>query len=248
MPAQSATYDSIGERFEAFTDSASQRSVETETFFHMVGDIKGKSVLDLACGFGFFGRELLRQGASKVMGVDISASMIELARQESARNKEAIEYKVANVLDLGILPQGPFDRATAAWLFNYAQSPEDVETMFAIVAKNLKPGGKLIAYTVEPDYQLAQGNFTTYGVRLLNEQPHNGGYRCDAEFVTDPPSAFTFYRWSREVYENAISKAGFTRFEWQKPIISQKNRDKFPDGYWDNFERNCLQTGLICIR
>lgn len=49
MPAQSATYDSIGERFEAFTDSASQRSVETETFFHMVGDIKGKSVLNRTC-------------------------------------------------------------------------------------------------------------------------------------------------------------------------------------------------------
>ncbi|MBP5133963.1 class I SAM-dependent methyltransferase, partial [Pseudomonas protegens] len=73
MTSQAATYDSIGERFEDFTDTASQRSVETETFFHMVGAIQGKSVLDLACGFGYFGRELSHQGASKVVGVDISS-------------------------------------------------------------------------------------------------------------------------------------------------------------------------------
>lgn len=248
MAGQSAVYDSIGERFEAFTDSASQRSVETETFFHMAGDVKGKSVLDMACGFGFFGRELLRRGASQVIGVDISASMIELAREESRRNGEAIQYKVCNVLNLGILPEGPFDRVSAAWLFNYAQSPAELDEMFAVVARNLKPGGKLIAYTVEPDYQLAAGNFTAYGVHVLNEQPHHGGFRCDAQFVTEPPSAFTFYRWSREDYTRAISKAGFSGFEWQKPVISQANRNKFHDGYWDIFERNCLQTGLICTR
>lgn len=248
MAGQSAAYDSIGERFEAFTDSASQRSVETQTFFHMMGDVKGKSVLDLACGFGFFGRELYRQGASKVVGVDISSSMIELARKESARNNEAIEYMVSNVADMGTLPQGPFDRVSAAWLFNYAQSIDELEKMFAVVAKNLKPGGRLIAYTVDPGFQLAQGNFTKYGVHVLNEQPHKGGFRCDAEFVTQPPSAFTFYRWSREAYETALSKAGFSTFEWQKPIISKANRDKFPAGYGDDFERNCLQTGLVCTR
>lgn len=244
MTSQTATYDAIGERFEAFTDSASQRSVETETFFHMVGDIKNKSVLDLACGFGYFGRELYRQGASQVVGVDISSSMIELARKESARNQEAIEYHVANVCDMGVL--GHFDRVTAAWLFNYAQSPRELEDMFQVVARNMLPGAKLIAYTVDPGFQLSRGNFTKYGVHVLSEEPHEGGYRHHAEFVTQPPSAFTFHRWSRAVYEHAIMKAGFSKLQWQKPIISDINRTNHPKGYWDDFERNCLQTGLIC--
>lgn len=244
MSRQTATYDSIGERFEDFTDTASQRFVETETFFHMVGDIKGKSVLDLACGFGYFGRELYHQGASKVVGVDISLSMIELARKESARNQEPIEYHVANVCDMGVL--GQFDRVTAAWLFNYAQTPQELEKMFEVVAKNMVSGGKLIAYTVDPGFQLQRGNFTKYGVHVLSEEPHAGGFRHHAEFVTQPPSAFTFHRWSRETYENAILKAGFSKLQWQKPIISAANRAKHPQGYWDDFERNCLQIGLIC--
>jgi len=187
MTSQAATYDSIGERFEDFTDTASQRSVETETFFHMVGAIQGKSVLDLACGFGYFGRELYHQGASKVVGVDISSSMIELARKESARNQEAIEYHVANVCDMGVL--GHFDRVTAAWLFNYAQSPQELEKMFKVVARNMVPGGKLIAYTVDPGFELQRGNFTKYGVHVLSEEAHAGGFRHHAEFVTQPPSA-----------------------------------------------------------
>lgn len=244
MTNQTATYDAIGERFEDFTDTASQRSVETETFFHMVGNIRNKSVLDLACGFGYFGRELYHQGARKVVGVDISSSMIELARKESARNKEAIEYHVASVCDMGVL--GQFDRVTAAWLFNYAASPQELEKMFQVVARNMVSGGKLIAYTVDPDFQLSRGNFTKYGVRVLTEEPHEGGYRHHAEFVTQPPSAFTFHRWSRDVYEQAIMKAGFSKFQWQKPIISEANRTKHPQGYWNDFEGNCLQTGLIC--
>ncbi|MDX9680868.1 class I SAM-dependent methyltransferase [Pseudomonas protegens] len=244
MTSQAATYDSIGERFEDFTDTASQRSVETETFFHMVGAIQGKSVLDLACGFGYFGRELYHQGASKVVGVDISSSMIKLARKESARNQEAIEYHVANVCDMGVL--GHFDRVTAAWLFNYAQSPQELEKMFKVVARNMVPGGKLIAYTVDPGFELQRGNFTKYGVHVLSEEAHAGGFRHHAEFVTQPPSAFTFHRWSRDTYEHAILKAGFSKLQWQKPIISVANRAKHPVGYWDDFERNCLQTGLIC--
>ncbi|WP_191485578.1 class I SAM-dependent methyltransferase [Pseudomonas sp. FEN] len=246
MTTQTATYDTIGERFESFTDSASQRAVETATFFHMVGDVKNKSVLDLACGFGYFGRELYHQGASKVVGVDISAAMIELARKESARNKEAIEYHVSNVCDMGVL--GQFDLITAAWLFNYAQSPRELDKMFQVVAQNLAPGGKVVAYTVDPDFELQRGNFTKYGVHVLTEEAHEGGFRYNAEFVTQPPSPFTFHRWSRDLYERAIMKAGFSRYQWQKPIISEAIRTKHPKGYWDDFEKNCLQTGLICTR
>ena len=246
MTVGNAMYDAIGARFEEFTDSASQRSVETETFFSMVGDVRGKSVLDLACGYGFFGRELYRRGAKAVVGVDISPSMIQLARDESARNGESIEYHVRNVAEMETL--GQFGPITAAWLFNYAQPPAELEKMFAVAARNLRPGGRLVAYTVEPDYRLALGNFTTYGVTVKNEQPHLGGYRCDAEFVTHPPSAFTFYRWGRDVYERAIQRAGFSEWHWQKPIISQQSRSRYPADYWEQFERNCLQTGLVCTR
>ena len=95
-----STYDSIGGLFENFTDTAAQRAVEVRTLMHMAGDVKGQSVLDLACGYGFFGRELLRKGASHVVGVDISEKMIDLAREESRKNGDTIEFHVRNVCNM----------------------------------------------------------------------------------------------------------------------------------------------------
>ncbi|WP_319924385.1 hypothetical protein [Xenorhabdus littoralis] len=71
-------YDSIGESYEHFYNSVAQRRVEVRTLFNMVGEIQGKSILDLACGYGYFGRELYNRGASRVVGVDIYSSYFKM--------------------------------------------------------------------------------------------------------------------------------------------------------------------------
>lgn len=239
-------YDSIGERFEDFTQTAAQRAVEERTIFHMTGNVAGLKVLDLACGFGYFSRALYRRGAVRVVGVDISARMIELARAKSKKYGEQLSFHVHNVAEMKIL--GEFDLVNAAWLFNYAESPEDLAKMFRAAAANLKPDGKLVAYTVDPDFSLEKGNFERYGVDVRNETPWRGGFRHDAQFVTQPPSAFTFYRWSRAEYERAILAAGFMTFYWQKPLLALSDIAARPDGFWSVFQSNCLQTGLVCQR
>jgi len=241
---QEHVYDAIGESFGEFADTAAQRAVEIRTVMHMAGDVRGLRVLDLACGYGFFGRELLARGASHVIGVDISEKMIDLAKQESRKNGDSIEFHVRNVCDMESF--GEFDMVMAAWLFNYADSPDDLKKMFKAVERNLKPSGRLVAYTVEPDFCLADGNFIDYGVNVMTEEPWCGGFRHQAEFVTTPPSPFTFYRWSRKTYEQAISEAGLGQAQWQKPILSEDDIKKRRAGFWDTFQSNCLQTGLIC--
>ncbi|MGN4073031.1 class I SAM-dependent methyltransferase [Burkholderia gladioli] len=239
-----ARYDSIGGLFEDFTQSAAQRAIEVRTIFHMIGDVSGKSVLDLACGFGFFGREIYRRGAASVVGVDISEKMIDLAREESRKYGDPLEFHVRDVANME--PLGQFDLVNAAWLFNYADSVENLRKMFKVVRASLKPDGKLVAYTVDPDFSLAKGNFAKYGVNVLNERPWGPGHRHDAEFVTEPPSPFSFYRWSRADYESAIAEAGFSHFEWQKPLLGADDIATHPPGFWDVFQNNCLQTGLVC--
>lgn len=237
-------YDSIGGLFENFTDTAAQRAVEVRTLMHMAGDVKGQSVLDLACGYGFFGRELLNKGASRVVGVDISEKMIDLAREESRKNGDTIEFHVRNVCNMESF--GKFDMVMAAWLFNYAESLDDMKKMFKAVANNLKPSGRLVAYTVEPDFQLAKGNFNNYGVNVLTEEPWHEGFRHQAEFVTTPPSPFTFFRWSRQDYEAAMAEAGLREVHWQKPLLLESDIKRYTPGFWDTFQNNCLQTGLSC--
>ncbi|MCQ3823025.1 class I SAM-dependent methyltransferase, partial [Streptococcus agalactiae] len=90
-------YERISEQFEDFTARASQRRVEVDTFRSMVGNVEGLRILDLACGHGFFSRQLKDWGAAKVHGVDISENMIYQARQAN----DGIAYEVRDVAKMG---------------------------------------------------------------------------------------------------------------------------------------------------
>lgn len=240
MKESKAVYERISEQFEDFTTTASQRKVEIDTFFAMVGNVENLNILDLACGHGFFSRRLKDRGAAKVCGVDISESMIYQARQAN----DGIAYEVRDAANMGRI--GDYDKVTAAWLFNYASSVDELTKMFQTVADNLKPGGQLVAYTANPAFDLRKGNFTRYGIQVFDETQVPGGFRCNAQFMSTPPAPFTYYRWERGVYEEAARVAGLSQFTWVAPLISDQSRRGKEPGYWDLFERNSLQIGLTC--
>lgn len=62
---------------------------EWETLQKMLPSFENKRVLDLGCGFGWHCQYAIEKGASKVVGVDISNKMLEVAREKTAK---AIEY------------------------------------------------------------------------------------------------------------------------------------------------------------
>ena len=59
-----AHYDDIAGQYAAYANASPTRVVELRTMQHMAGDVTGRSVLDLACGFGFYGRAMLLAGAA----------------------------------------------------------------------------------------------------------------------------------------------------------------------------------------
>ncbi|MDC9615723.1 class I SAM-dependent methyltransferase [Xenorhabdus khoisanae] len=239
-----ALYDPIAHLYENFSDTAPHIEVGIRTIFNLAGDIQGKSVLDLACGYGLFSREYKKRGASKVVGVDISKTMIEIAKNKSRQYDDDIEFHLRDISKMESF--GKFDIINAAWLFCHAESLEDLETMFRVTADQLNPSGKLVSYTFEPDYRLEKGNYENYCIKVLSEEPVKDTTLVKAEFLTTPPTPFTMHRWSREQYQEAIKKAGLKHFEWHNPMLLQSDIDNYPLGFWDNFQQNCLSTALVC--
>jgi ubiquinone/menaquinone biosynthesis C-methylase UbiE len=101
-------------------------------------------VLDLGCGFGDFARKARQRGARHVLGIDISARMLE----EAARRTEGpgIDFQQGSLEDLEPEPL-PFDLAVSSLTLHYVRDYADA---LARVAHNLRPGGKLVISVEHP--------------------------------------------------------------------------------------------------
>jgi toxoflavin synthase len=141
-------YDNIAHEYQEIADAIPLREPEWYSLHLRLGDLTGLSVLDLACGDGMCSRRLKRWGAAHVVGVDISAQMITLAKQQEHAQPLGIEYHVADASVLGKI--GAFDRVTASYFLHYAQSREQLLQIVRTVYDNLKPGQLFVASNLNP--------------------------------------------------------------------------------------------------
>jgi hypothetical protein len=90
-------YDRIAPDYKESKQLPFRLHLEEYTTFRLLPDLTGRSVVDLACGEGIYTRKLMKRGARRVVGVDISAEMIALARRAEAEVPIGVEYLLADV-------------------------------------------------------------------------------------------------------------------------------------------------------
>jgi SAM-dependent methyltransferase len=115
---------------------------EWPTLRALLPELDGRAVLDLGCGFGWFCRWARRNGAARVLGVDVSDRM--LARAHAETNNAAISYAKMDLEHLTISP-ATFDLVYSSLAFHYIANLED---LLAAIHAGLVPGGRLI-FSVE---------------------------------------------------------------------------------------------------
>jgi toxoflavin synthase len=136
-------YDPIAERYKRSKQQLWRAYIESHGLLQLIGDASQKSVLDLACGEGFYTRMVRQRGAARVTGVDLSEGMIELARKQEAVHRQGIEYLVADARELQ--PAAGYDLVIAAYLLNYAPDRRELQAMCNGIARCLKPGGRFVS-------------------------------------------------------------------------------------------------------
>ena len=102
------------------------------------GYVKGRLVLDIACGTGYGSAILCRSGAKKVTGVDISGKTIDFARTRYKINN--LEFKIADILHINV-SENYFDVITC---FETIEHVKNQEKAFAELHRVLKPKGLLV--------------------------------------------------------------------------------------------------------
>jgi SAM-dependent methyltransferase len=112
----------------------------------LLPDLRGRRVLDLGCGFGWFCRWARAQGAVQVLGTDVSERMLERAQAET--QDAAITYRRADLEQLELAPNS-FDLVYSSLALHYL---EELERLMAQVHRSLAPGGSFVASVEHPIY------------------------------------------------------------------------------------------------
>lgn len=119
---------------------------EWATIQTLLPDLKGKNIVDLGCGYGWFCRYARDQGAARVLGLDVSVKMLEKAAQMTSGT--GIEYRREDLERL-TLPAQSLDLAYSSLALHYL---ENIATLFAALEKALVPGGMLVFSAEHPIY------------------------------------------------------------------------------------------------
>ncbi len=242
-----AYYDTIAEEYKKSKELPKGLNVDVHTYFNLLGDLAGKSILDLGCGEGFYTRKFKRKGAASVIGVDISSRMIELARHEEAKEPLGIEYIVSDVMELGKI--GSFDLVVASYLLNHAQTKEELLKMCQTIHANLKPGGHFVC--INDNVQQPPDSYPIcekYGYTKSISEPLQEGATITLTFsVNDSPFKLYDYYLSKKTYEWAFQTAGFKEIHWHKPIVSPEGIREFGQEFWQDFLEYPPMVGIECL-
>ncbi|HEX5413437.1 MAG TPA: class I SAM-dependent methyltransferase [Terriglobia bacterium] len=226
-------YDLIAEQYKRSKLSPWRTYIEQHTMLELLGDVREKSVLDLACGEGYYSRIFKRLGARRVVGIDLSAKMIELARGSESQSPLGVEYVISDAIDYQ--PDEPFDIVTAGYLLNYADTCEKLLAMCQAVSRSLRAGGRFVTANNNP-FQSPQRFAATekYGFTKSAAEDLRAGTPITYTIFQDG-GTFTFdnYYLSAGAHEEALRAVGLRDIEWIPPRLSPHWSED--PAFWDNF-------------
>lgn len=134
-------------------------------FDPIVGDWRGKSVLDLGCGGGFMSEALVQRGA-EVIGVDPSEPAIAIARKHAEATGLSIDYRIGTGESLPVAT-GAVDIVLCVDVLEHVN---DLDAVMDEVRRVLKPGGLFLFDTINRTW-LARLVVVTFGETILRLLP-----------------------------------------------------------------------------
>lgn len=232
----STQYNLVADQYDLSFQLAPYRlHIEAYSVYTLLGDVSGKSVIDLATGTGFYARAVKKAGASSVVAVDIADEMVQIGRMAESAEPLGIEYHTQDITSFKA--EKPFDIALAVYLLHYAPSKEALGAMCASIASLIKTGGRFVTYILNPHVARQAGYYESYGLNVrFGGQPSDGEavpFSISLGGMTTPE--ITAYRWEFETVEAALAKAGFVNINWVTPQLSADGEKQYGAGIFETY-------------
>ena len=237
-------YDEVASRFEEGMARMAlyHRHCQDPVIFRTLGDVKGKSLLDLACGNGFYTRRFRSEcGAEPVLGVDLSPMLIQQAKDSEQHEPLGIEYRVGDVTTFELGRR--FDVVTAIHLLHYLQSAAEIEAALGRIHAWLRSGCSFVTMIANPEFDLAkhdpEDSKRKFGYYFSKAQPGNGGllWFHPGGFEKERELTVELRRWERGPLDDIARRVGFTP-DWHDPFISAEGLAEQGADFFANYLSN----------
>lgn len=154
-----AGYDQWSSSYD--TDGNPLVALEQPHVDHLLGDVRGLSVLDVGCGTGRHAIRLAATGAT-VHALDFSEGMLQQARQKPGA--AGVSFHVHDLADSLPFPSGMFSRVVCGLVVDHIA---DLDGLFREMLRVCQPSGFLVVSVMHPAMMLR-------GVQARFRDPKSG--------------------------------------------------------------------------
>ncbi|MEG0380624.1 MAG: class I SAM-dependent methyltransferase [Kurthia sp.] len=190
---------------------------EWHMFKELIPNQKNKNILDLGCGFGWHCRYAREQQARSVIGVDISESMLNKAREMT--DDPLITYVKMPIEDISF-QSSQFDVVISSLAFHYIKS---FKSICEKIYECLKPGGAFV-FSVEHPIFTSRSEQDWYYDELGNRLhwPVDNYQIEGVRETTFLNEDVTKYHRTISTYINDLIDSGFTINEVKESVPSDE--------------------------
>jgi SAM-dependent methyltransferase len=157
--SSSDSFDAYAESFDRFAELVGE---PLDTYLASVFPSRGARAVDLGCGTGRHAT-LLAAGFRQVVGVDISAPMLQIARRR--RNPPNVTYQERDLRTLRPDSDGTFDLVFSSYALHHV---DDLDATLIGIRELAAPGGRVVLVdNVAPRPAVPRRWFVKEAVRIL---------------------------------------------------------------------------------
>jgi len=233
IPIAKDIYNKIAERYATVVDNAFWNAgVERPATLSLLPtELKGKHVLDAACGSGFYSEYLFKHG-SEVLGLDISSAMIAQYNKRMNGKTKAIEHDLSKPLTF--IKDEEFDIVLSPLTLHYLP---DWIPFFKEIYRILKKGGSWIFSIPHP-------------VSEYFERHRDGNYFKNEAIVEHWDSygeqeiEMKFYKRPLSILFETYMNTGFILEKFVEPQPIERSKEIYPQFYEKYMKVPCF----ICIQ
>ena len=180
MPTKKS-WDVVAEQYAASvseTGDVYHKTYLNPIMLKLLGSVKRKRILDLACGNGYFSRLLAKKHAI-VTGIDYSEKLVELAVLQTGKNLN-IKFSVGDASNLKCVKSNYFDVVVCNVSFHDIQKIDDAIKECARVLKNK---GKLLFSIPHPGFHMGD-----------RKKDNKGYYKAVRQYMSIGSVGHPFYK------------------------------------------------------